>query len=54
MTYCRSLDDVLAAADADSAGDPPLTQEQADNCAALLAPHVTPALQDFGPARTGI
>jgi hypothetical protein len=39
MTYCRTLDDVLAAADADSAGDTSLTQDQADLIAALLAPH---------------
>lgn len=37
---CRTLADVYAAADADSAGDPPLSQAQADYVAALLAPHV--------------
>ena len=40
MTVCRTLADVLAAADADSAGEPPLTQAQADLAAVLLAPHV--------------
>jgi hypothetical protein len=37
MTLCRTVDEVLAAADADSQGDPPLTQDQADFIAALLA-----------------
>jgi hypothetical protein len=41
VTACQSLDDVLAAADADSAGDPPLSQDTADLVAALLAPHRT-------------
>ena len=41
MTTCRSLADVLAAADADSAGDPPLSQDTADLVTALLAPHRT-------------
>jgi len=41
---CRSLDEVFAAADADSLGEPPLTQAQADRIAAILAPHL-PALQ---------
>jgi hypothetical protein len=39
MTRCFTLDDVLAAADADSQGDPPLSQAQADLIAALLAPY---------------
>jgi hypothetical protein len=39
MTTCRTLDDVIAAATADAAGDQPLTQDQADLAAALLAPH---------------
>lgn len=43
MTACRNLDDVLAAADADSQDDPPLTQAGADLVAALLAPHRDPA-----------
>lgn len=38
MTLCHSLDEVLAAADAESHDDPPLTQEQADQVAALLYP----------------
>lgn len=37
---CRTLDEVLAAADADSAGDPPLSQDLADLVAAILAPHL--------------
>ena len=36
---CRSAAEVEAAADADSAGEPPLSQEQADQAAAILAPH---------------
>jgi hypothetical protein len=39
MTLCRTLDEVLAAADADSRDDPPLSQDQADLIAALLAPY---------------
>jgi hypothetical protein len=38
-TTCRTLADVLAAADRDAASDPPLSQAQADLIAALLAPH---------------
>jgi hypothetical protein len=38
MTWCRTLDDILAAANADSTNDPPLTQVQADLLAAILAP----------------
>jgi hypothetical protein len=37
MTVCRTLDEVLAAADADSKSDPPLSQDQADLIAAILA-----------------
>jgi hypothetical protein len=39
MTNCRTIAEVLAAAAADPAGDVPLTQDQADLVAALLAPH---------------
>jgi hypothetical protein len=39
MTRCFTLDDVLAAADADSLNDTPLSQAQADLIAALLAPY---------------
>ena len=35
---CRSAAEIEAAADADSAGETPLTQEQADQVAAILAP----------------
>jgi hypothetical protein len=45
MTVCRTLDEVLAAADADSASDPPLSQDQADLIAAILAPHIPAAAQ---------
>jgi hypothetical protein len=38
-TTCRTLADVLAAADRDAANDPPLSQAQADLIAALLAPY---------------
>ena len=33
---CRTIAEVEAAADTDSAGDPPLTQETADRVAAIL------------------
>ena len=36
---CRTLADVLAAADHDSRTDPPLSQHLADHVAAILAPH---------------
>jgi hypothetical protein len=39
MTVCRTLDEVRAAALADAASDPPLTQDAADLVAAILAPH---------------
>jgi hypothetical protein len=39
MTACRTVDEVLAAADADSRDVPPLDQDTADLAAALLAPH---------------
>jgi hypothetical protein len=35
---CRTIAEVLAAADADSIGEAPLTQAQADRVAAILAP----------------
>jgi hypothetical protein len=41
MTVCRTIDEVRAAADADSRDDPALSQEQADFIAAILAPHRT-------------
>ncbi len=44
MTACRTLPDVLAAADADSAADEPLTQDQADRTGAILAAAAVPAL----------
>lgn len=36
MTTCRTLDEVLAAADADSEGEPPLSQAAADQVAVIL------------------
>jgi hypothetical protein len=42
VTACRTLAEVLAAADADSRDDPPLSQGQADLVAALLAAHREP------------
>jgi hypothetical protein len=39
MTTCRTLDEVYAAAAADSIGEPPLTQAQADLVAVILAPY---------------
>lgn len=38
MSLCRSIAEVEAAADADSLGEPPLTQAQADRVAAILHP----------------
>ena len=35
---CRTLAEVIAAAEADAATMPPLTQETADKVAAILAP----------------
>ena len=37
---CRTVDEVIAAAKADAAGQQPLTQQQADLAAAILAPHL--------------
>ena len=37
MTVCRTLAEVLAAADRDSKDDPPLSQAQVDYVAAVLA-----------------
>ena len=37
MTLCRTIADVLAAADRDSKGDPPLSQAAADLVGAILA-----------------
>lgn len=52
---CRTLDEIYAAADAESVNYPPLTQEQADRIAAILAPHLdilrggtAPAAPDAG------
>jgi hypothetical protein len=39
MTTCRTIAEVLAAADADSVGEPPMTQAQADLIAIILAPY---------------
>jgi hypothetical protein len=39
VTTCRTLDEVIAAAKADAADAEPLSQDQADLVAALLAPH---------------
>ena len=41
---CRTLDEVRAAALADAQDDPPLTQDQADLVAAILAPYQGPAM----------
>jgi hypothetical protein len=38
MTTCRTLDEVYAAARANAANDPPLSQDTADLIAAILAP----------------
>jgi hypothetical protein len=36
MTLCRTLAEIIAAADADGAADPPLSQETADEVALIL------------------
>lgn len=36
MTVCRTIAEVESSADADSAGEPPLSQETADRIAAIL------------------
>ena len=38
MTTCRSADEAFAAGQADADDDPPLTQDQADDVAVILAP----------------
>jgi hypothetical protein len=40
MTVCRTVDEVIATAIADAAGQQPLTQDKADLAAAILAPHL--------------
>jgi hypothetical protein len=39
MTTLRTLEEVRDAGRADGAADPPLTQDQADLVACILAPH---------------
>jgi len=41
MTICRSAEEVRAAALDDARDDAPLTQDQADLVAAIVAPHIT-------------
>jgi hypothetical protein len=36
MVTCRTIEEVIAAADADSEGEPPLSQAAADQVAAIL------------------
>jgi hypothetical protein len=48
MPFCRTLAEILAAADAASAADPPLSQDQADMVPAILAPY-----QDFSCRESG-
>ena len=50
MTLCRSLAEVIAAAQADAAADPPLTQEGADQVAAILAPWYAQLARERAPA----
>jgi hypothetical protein len=38
-TVCRTIEEVVAAADRDADNDAPLTQAQADLVAAILAPY---------------
>ena len=42
MTWCRTVDEVRAAALEDSKNDPPLNQAQADYLAAVLAANPLP------------
>ena len=37
MVWCRTIEEVIAAADAESRNDPPLSQATADKVAAILA-----------------
>ncbi len=46
---CRTLDEVLAAADADSASVPPLSQAQVNLAAVILAPYLL-AVREPQPA----
>jgi hypothetical protein len=39
MTTCRTPEEALAAGQADAETDPPLTQDQADEVAVILAPN---------------
>jgi hypothetical protein len=48
MTLCRTLDEVLAAADAESVRYPPLSQAQADRVAAILAHRIRPVGRSEG------
>jgi len=43
MSALRTLDEVRAAGRADGAADPPITRDQADYLAAVLAPYQQPA-----------
>lgn len=47
MTLCRTIAEVEAAADADSAGEPPLSQEAADRVAAILSGRARVAVHTF-------
>jgi hypothetical protein len=51
MTTCRTLEEVLAAADRDSQADPPLSQETVDLVAALIYANV-PAPGGAAPKET--
>ena len=50
MTLCRTLDEVIAAARQDALADPPLTQEGADQAAAILAPWYAQLARERAPA----
>ncbi|HEY1914242.1 MAG TPA: hypothetical protein VGH27_01590 [Streptosporangiaceae bacterium] len=53
MTICRTREEIEAAARANAAGWPPITQAQADYVAALLAPYrelLAAHRRDPGPA----
>jgi hypothetical protein len=41
MVTCRTINEVLAAADADSVGEPPMSQAAADRVAVILAAAVS-------------
>jgi hypothetical protein len=50
MARCRTIAECLAAADAASVNEPPLTKDQADRVAAILAPVLCLSCGEFRSA----